>query len=70
MSCCKQCGTALKTVEVGLTMKLIDRGAKEYLCLDCLAAFFSCDRELLLKKAEQFRKQGCTLFPSDRTKEN
>jgi len=51
-------------------MKLIDRGAKEYLCLDCLAAFFSCDRELLLKKAEQFRKQGCTLFPSDRTKEN
>ena len=59
---CKQCGAPVDADEEGLTKKLINRGATEYLCLDCLAAFFGCTTDRLREKAEQFRRQGCALF--------
>lgn len=62
MAACRDCGRELTSDEIGLHKKMINRGATEFLCLTCLAAFFHCDEALLLKKMEQFREQGCVLF--------
>lgn len=62
MAACRQCGRSLSSDEIGLHKKMINRGATEYLCLACLAAHFHCGEDLLLKKMEQFREQGCMLF--------
>ena len=59
---CRQCGAPLSRDEVGLTKKLINRGATQYLCIDCLAKKFEVTREDLEKKIEEFRQMGCTLF--------
>lgn len=59
---CSRCGAALVAAEIALTKKLINRGATEFLCLDCLAAFFGCSVERLHQKIEQFRRDGCALF--------
>ena len=48
--------------EIGLTKKLISRGATECLCLDCLALRFRVGRDQLIRMAEAFRANGCTLF--------
>ncbi len=64
MSVCKQCGREVNGDEIGLTKKLINRGTEEFMCLPCLAEYFSCDEEILRRKAEEYRKIGCTLFPS------
>ncbi len=62
MSKCKVCGKELSNDEIGLSKKLINRGATEFSCINCLADFFNCDVPLLEKKIEQFKKQGCALF--------
>lgn len=62
MSQCVNCHKELRSNEIGLTKKLINRGATEYFCISCLAEKFDCDIPLLEKKIEQFKKQGCTLF--------
>ena len=59
---CRFCGRELDALDIAFTRKLINRGAKEYLCVDCLAAHFGIRKETLLKKAEEFKAQGCTLF--------
>lgn len=62
MSQCKKCGRELNGDDIGLTKKLINRGATEFYCMDCLAEKFNCSTDLLQKKIEQFRRQGCALF--------
>ena len=62
MSLCKDCGRELTPEDEGLTKKLINRGATEFFCKECLAVKFNCTTELLDRKIEQFRKQGCSLF--------
>ena len=62
MSKCQKCGRELLPDERGLTKKLINRGATEFFCIDCLAEKFECSADLLKSKIEQFRKMGCTLF--------
>ena len=60
---CAACGRGpLTRDEQGLTKKLINRGATQCLCLDCLSAKFRVPREELLRMAEAFRESGCTLF--------
>ena len=61
-SLCMKCGAELKNVEVGLTKKMINRGATQYMCLTCLSEFTGVSEEALLMKAEQFKKMGCILF--------
>lgn len=62
MLTCITCGRPLEKDEVALTRKLINRGAMQYLCIDCLAKKFEVTREDLEKKIEEFRQMGCTLF--------
>lgn len=62
MSRCKNCGKEVSFNEIGLSKKLINRGATEFFCFDCLAKTFNCEKQLLENKIEQFKKQGCTLF--------
>ncbi len=59
---CKDCGKQLNKDEVALYRKLVDRDAKEYLCIDCLSAVFGCSVEDLEIKIDEFKEQGCTLF--------
>lgn len=60
---CCQCGKSLHPDEIGLTKKLINRGATEYFCLSCLAARFQVSEDDLRQKIREFRAMGCTLFP-------
>ncbi len=48
---------------MGLHKKLMGRGSREFLCIDCLAAYIGCSAEVLKKKTEEFRAMGCMLFP-------
>ena len=62
MAVCKNCGRELLGDEIGLTKKMINRGATEWMCLTCLSKFFGCSEALLLRKIEEFRSMGCSLF--------
>ncbi len=62
METCIHCGRELTGDEIGLTKKLINRGASSFLCIACLAKEFSVSEELLKEKIVQFRAMGCTLF--------
>ena len=62
MQQCAECGRELTKDEIGLTKKLVCRGAEEFFCLTCLAARFGVSEELLKEKVIQFRAMGCTLF--------
>lgn len=62
MLTCKVCTKPLENDEIALTKKLINRGATEFMCIDCLAEKFEATREQLQGKIEEFRKMGCTLF--------
>ncbi len=62
MSQCYQCQRPLVSDEIAIYRKMVDRGAGRFLCKTCLAAYFSVPEELIEKKIEQFRRQGCLLF--------
>ena len=59
---CVRCGAEITPDEVGLTKKLINRGAVDYFCYPCMATHFHVTVDLLKEKVEQFREMGCTLF--------
>ena len=60
---CYICGKeSLQKNEIGLTKKLIDQDSKRFYCLDCLADYLEVDREFLIDKIEEFKRDGCTLF--------
>ena len=62
MAQCMKCARELTGDEIGLHMKMINRGAREYMCITCLSEYFHCSEELLRQKIEQFRENGCVLF--------
>ncbi len=59
---CVRCGGSLTHDDVGLTKKLINRGATEFFCISCLAKKFEVTVPDLEKKIQEFREMGCTLF--------
>ena len=60
---CYACGkNPLSKDEIALTKKLIDKQAKSFYCLHCLAEFFEVTEEELLAKVEEFKNEGCQLF--------
>ena len=65
MSKCLKCGKELTLIDVGLSKKLINRGATEYFCKACLAEKFGVTEALLDEKVRAFRAAGCALFPPE-----
>ena len=60
---CKQCGAPLGGDDIAIYRKLVHRGAQEFLCIDCLAAYFQCPRAEIEKHIRWYRESGqCTLF--------
>ena len=59
---CAKCGKAICHDEAGLTCKLVNRGATEYFCFDCLGGMFHASREQLEDMIRAYREAGCTLF--------
>jgi uncharacterized protein YlaI len=60
---CYVCGKEnLSKNEIGLTKKLLNKNAKRFYCLDCLAEFLEVDTEFLVEKVEELKTQGCRLF--------
>lgn len=62
MSACMRCGRELTHNEIGAHKKFINRGSTQFLCRDCLAEKLGVPAELIDRKIEEFKKQGCTLF--------
>ena len=61
---CKKCGKEnLSGDELAIYRKLVNRGAAEFLCIDCLADFFKCDKSEIEARIKYYRDSGeCTLF--------
>ena len=60
---CKSCGTKLISDEIALYMKLFNRAAKEFMCLDCQAEYLGVERSQLEEVIERYHQSGtCVLF--------
>ncbi len=61
---CRKCGKQeLSGDELAIYRKLVNRGATEFLCIDCLAEYFKCDRKEIEDRIRYYRESGeCTLF--------
>ena len=60
---CKTCGNQLMSDEIALHRKMFSRSAKEYMCLDCQAAYLNVNRGCLENVIERYHKSGtCSLF--------
>ena len=62
MAECMKCRRTLTGDEVGIYKRLVNRGAREFLCKTCLSAHFGCTESQIEEKIEHFRAMGCTLF--------
>ena len=62
MTSCIRCGKELNSIDIGAYKKFINRGSTEFMCKSCLADDLKVSEELIDKKIEYFKKQGCTLF--------
>ena len=62
MDKCIKCGRILDSDDIGLTKKLINRGAEEFMCISCLAEKFKVTPQKLREKIKEFKEQGCLLF--------
>ena len=62
MTRCIRCGKELNSIDIGAHKKFINRGSTEFMCKGCLANELNVTEELIDKKIEHFKKQGCTLF--------
>lgn len=60
--CCINCGRVLTRDDIGMTKKLMNRGAKQFYCIGCLAAYFEVSEAEVRRKLDEFRQMGCTLF--------
>lgn len=59
---CRVCGKPLAPDEIAIHKKLINRGAKEFMCISCLSGYFHVDEQLVREKVDYFKREGCTLF--------
>ena len=59
---CIKCSCELTNNDIGLHKKLINRGAKEYMCINCMSQYFKIPVNVLEKKIVEFKNMGCTLF--------
>ena len=62
MEKCAVCQKTLTRDEIGITKKLINRGAESFLCKECLARRFKIEVSDIDRLIENFRRDGCSLF--------
>ncbi len=62
MSLCKNCEKSLLNDEIAIYKRLVNRGAQEFLCINCLAEHMEVEVSDIEEKIVQFKKMGCTLF--------
>ena len=48
--------------EIALHKKLVNRGATEHLCIQCLSTHFGVSTAMLKDLIVRFKKEGCALF--------
>lgn len=62
-SLCYRCAAPLSWDDQGIYRKMVSRNAREFLCMDCLAAALGCRRRDLEERVRYYRESGnCTLF--------
>ena len=62
MDLCLTCGKELDNDDICFYKKMVNRGAKEFCCVDCLSEYYGITTEKAREMIERFREQGCTLF--------
>ncbi len=62
MSNCQNCTKTISTNEVGISLRLLGRDGRRILCRECLSQELKVDPQLIDRKIEQFKRQGCPLF--------
>ena len=62
MSVCIQCGKELSHNEIGAHKRFVNRSSTRFLCKKCLAVKLDVTIEMIDRKIEEFKQQGCTLF--------
>lgn len=56
------CKKELISDEIGLHKKLFGRAVVKFMCVDCCSKYLCIDKDILIKKINQFKEMGCTLF--------
>lgn len=64
MSNCIKCGKEnLEPDEIAIYKKMINRGATEFMCIDCLADYYKVSRKAIEERIKFYRESGtCMLF--------
>ncbi len=62
MDYCIKCSKLLTNDDIGFHKKMVNRGAHEYMCIECLSEYFGLSVEQSHEMVERFRRSGCTLF--------
>ncbi len=59
---CMKCRKKLIRDEIAIYLRLVNRGAREYLCIPCLAEYFKCREEDIKLRIKNLKEMGCKLF--------
>lgn len=59
---CMKCKQKLTRDEIAIYLRLVNRGAREYLCIPCLAEYFKCSQDDIRARIKSLKEMGCTLF--------
>lgn len=59
---CVSCSAPLTRDDIALHRKLVNRNATEYMCIKCLASYFSITEKQCRELVDHFRTAGCSIF--------
>lgn len=59
---CRNCKRELAHDERALYLRMVNRAADSFLCINCMSEHFEIPVHLLYEKIEFLKKSGCTLF--------
>lgn len=60
---CIECKKPIETDEAAIYRKMVQRNAKEYMCIDCLAKYLGVSRQAIEDRIRYYRESGtCVLF--------
>jgi hypothetical protein len=68
MSYCIVCKKELNGYDIGFYKKMVNRGAQEYACIDCMCPKIGITENQAWEMIRRFQKSGCALFPQEEKK--